>query len=287
MWSAILTEVDCREIARRHLDSAEAWLRRLIDHQLSAAFGANYWDAKTTAGAPVISQRLRKAVAERRRAEPNRYTRNIDATQFDEAIKVVLHPELYGGHFRLALALAYPDGEAEARTFLSRLNDHRNRIAHGRTCSQRDLEQCVCYSNDLADSLKAFFRNQNMARTFNVPTFTRVVDNRGNEFHLSPTPDGQGQFIDVRARGKGELYPGDELVIEAEVDQSFSGYTVQWMTFNGDRGTGPIARLTIEPKHVGVQMDVRFEVVSAEQWHKLLGCDDRLDLRYRVLPPVR
>jgi hypothetical protein len=225
MWSATLTEAERREIARRHLDSAEAWLRRIIDYQLSAAFGANYWDAIMPSGTPVISQRFRKAVAERRAAEPDRYTRNVDATQFDEAADLILHPQLYPDHFRAALTFAYPDGASEARTFLSRLNDHRNRIAHGGTCSGRDLEQCVCYSNDLIDSLKAFFRTQNMARTFNVPTFVRAVDNRGNEFHLSPNADDQGQFIDVRIKGTGDLHPGDELVIEAEVDQSFSGYT--------------------------------------------------------------
>jgi hypothetical protein len=66
----VLTEAERREIARRHLESAEAWLRRVIDYQLSAAFGPNYWDATippTTT--PVINLRLRKAVAERRATE--------------------------------------------------------------------------------------------------------------------------------------------------------------------------------------------------------------------------
>jgi hypothetical protein len=61
-------------------------------------------------------------------------------------------------------------------------------------------------------------------RTFHVPTFVRIVDNKGNEFHLNAQPDGQGQFIDVRSQGKGDLYPGEELVIEVEVDESFAGY---------------------------------------------------------------
>jgi hypothetical protein len=59
------------------------------------------------------------------------------------------------------------------------------------------------------------------------------------------------------------------------------------LTFNGDQGEGPIARFVIEPRHVGINMDIRFEVVSSEPWHKMYGCDDRLDLRYRVLPPPR
>jgi hypothetical protein len=228
-------------------------------------------------------------VAERRATEPTRYSRNIDATQFSETIGIVLHPQLYPVYFRTALATAYPDGENEARTFLSRLNDHRNRMAHGGTCSQRDFEQCVCYANDLVDSIKAFFRDQQMERTFNVPTFSRLVDNRGNEVHLNPTkPNMEMQHFDFRETGKGELYPGDELVIEVEVDESFSDYAVRWMTFNGDNGHGKIMRLPIEPKHVGLYLVIRFEVVSGEQWHKLHGgCDDRLELRYRVLPPVR
>jgi hypothetical protein len=52
-------------------------------------------------------------------------------------------------------------------------------------------------------------------------------------------------------------------------------------------GEGANLDLQILPKHVGEIMDVRFEVTSAEEWHRLFGCDDRLDVRYRVLPPVK
>jgi hypothetical protein len=95
------------------------------------------------------------------------------------------------------------------------------------------------------------------------PTFVRIVDNKGNEFHLNAQRDGQGQFIDVRSQGKGDLYPGEELVIEVEVDESFAGYTVNWMAFNGDSGKGPVAHLPIEQKHInwpscgGVLLDRR------------------------------
>jgi hypothetical protein len=281
-----LSEIERSEIARRHLESAEAWLRRIIDHQLTAAFGAQYWQAMTPPDTPVTPKRIREAAAQRREAEPLRYVREIDATTLDESIDLLLHPRLYRDNFRQLLIDAYPDGPEEARTFLSRLTEHRNRLAHGGACSARCLEQCACYSNDLIDSLKAFFREQNMERTFNVPTFTHITDNKGNKFDLKPKPDDQIQFVDVRATCNGDLYAGDELVVEVEVDESFSGYSIRWLTFNGDRGEGAIARLLIEPRHVGVQMDIRFEVVSGEQWHKLHGgCDDRVDLRYRVLPP--
>jgi hypothetical protein len=75
----------------------------------------------------------------------------------------------------------------------------------------------------------------------------------------------------VRSQGKGDLYPGEELVIE--VDESFAGYTVNWMTFNGDSGKGPVAHLPIEQKHInwpscgGVLLD-RCKLLSyvLQQW---------------------
>jgi hypothetical protein len=112
------------------------------------------------------------------------------------------------------------------------------------------LKQCVCYSNDSSTLSKAFFQEKKVERTFHVSNFVRIVDNKGNEFHLIAQPDGQGQFIDVRSQGKGDLYPGEELVIEVEVDESFARYTVNWMTFNGDSGKGPVAHLSIEQKHI-------------------------------------
>jgi hypothetical protein len=66
---------------------------------------------------------------------------------------------------------------------------------------------------------------------------------------INAQPDGQEQFIDVRSQGKGDLYPGEERVIEVEVDESFAGY-VNWMTFNVDSGKAPVAHLPIEQKHI-------------------------------------
>ncbi len=68
---------------------------------------------------------------------------------------------------------------------------------------------------------QGFFQEKKVERTFHVSNFVRIVDNKGNEFHLIAQPDGQGQFIDVRSQGKGDLYPGEELVIE--VDESSPG----------------------------------------------------------------
>lgn len=279
-----LTEAERKDLARRHLDSAESWLRRIIESKLLPQFGPNYLDE--AGGCKVISKDIRRQISQRFLSDRTRFPRIIDAADLGHAVAIALHPELYSQNFRDALQLAFPEGAPEARTFLGRLEEIRNKIAHGGTCSQRDLERAVCYSNDLIDSIRKYFKERNMERQFNVPTFIRMVDNRGNDFHLTHDAGRHGHFIDIRDRGSGDLYVGDELVIEAEIDPAFTGYRVNWVTFNGDFGESLPVRLRIQMKHVGLQMDVRLQVASPEPWHRLHGgIDDMVDLRYRVLPP--
>lgn len=280
-----MIEGERKDLARRHLDSAESWLRRIIESKLSVQHGPNYLDE--AAGCKVISKDIRRQINQRYLSDRTRFPRLIDAADLGHAIAIALHPELYPQNFRDPLQLAFPEGAAEARTFLNRLEEIRNKLAHGGTCSLRDLERAICYSNDLIDSIKQHFREQNLERQFNVPTFIRVADNRGNEFHLAHDPNRQIHFFDVRQEGKGDLYIGDELVIEAEVDPNFVGYTTDWLTFSGDNGHGLPMRLRIENKHVGIQFIVRINVRSSEAWHRLHGgIDDAVELHYRVLPPT-
>lgn len=282
-----LTEAERRERARRYLDSAESWLRRLIEAKLPNRFGSNYLGLDEAGGCKAISKDIRRQITMRFESDRTRFARVIDAADLGHVITIVLHPELYPANFRDALQIAFPDGPAEARSFLNRLEEIRNKLAHGGTCSDRDHERAVCYSNDLIDSIKQHFKEQNMERQFNVPTFTRVVDNRGNDFHLAHDPGQNMHFVDVRQQGQGDLYVGDELIVEAEVDTNFTGYTIDWMSFSGDSGHGSPMRLIIGMKHVGLQLIIRFNVRSSELWHRLHGgIDDMVELHYRVLPPV-
>lgn len=281
-----LTEAERKDLARRHLDAAESWLRRIIESKLSLQYGPNYLDLDEAGGCNVISKDIRRQINQRYLSDRTRFPRLIDAADLGHAITVALHPELYSQNFRDALQVAFPDGAAEARTFLNRLEEIRNKLAHGGACSDRDLERAVCYSNDVTDSIKLYFREKNMERQFNVPTFVKVVDNRGNDVHLTHNPSHQMHFIDLRQTEKGDLHVGDELVLEAEVDPNFTGYTLDWMSFNGDSGHGSPMRLMIGMKHVGLELILRFNVRSSEPWHRLHGgIDDIVELRYRVLPP--
>jgi hypothetical protein len=183
----------------------------------------------------------------------------------------------------------YPLGREEAKHFLLRLRDIRNGVSHGRGCSARRLEQAICYSNDLIDSLKKHFGQLNMKKTFNVPSIIRFSDNLGNTSYLENVPeDVNSRIIDWRRQGEGNLYPGDTLVAEVEVDPSFrvSEYDVAWHVFRGESGSGSVARVVVQNKHVGEQFELRFRVTSKRDWHRFFGCDDGLGLIYRVLPPV-
>ena len=277
-------ELERKDLARRYLDAAEAWLRRLIDVELTVAYGAGYLADGTAGSCPEIPKKTRERINGRYNSDPSRFPRLIDAAELGDAIKIVLEYTLYRDVFRRALDEAFPEGGAETLTFLNRLEAIRNKLAHGGTCSDRDLERSICYSNDVTDSIKAHFRRESMEREFNVPTFIRVFDNRGNDFHLSPKP--HFQFVDVCTAGKGDLYVGETLSIEAEVDPTFKDFTTSWMTFSGDNDQPMPCTIRLAAKHVGLQFDVRLTVRSSLDWHRLDGgVDDFVDLRYRVLPP--
>jgi hypothetical protein len=286
MTPAALTEAERRDLARRHLDTAEAWLRRLVDQKLTTAFGTEYLAPGDAGTCPLVSKATRKRIADRFDSDRSRFSRTVDAADLGDAISIVLNPELYRAYFRPALISAFPDGPDEARTFLSRLENIRNKLAHGGTCSDRDVERAVCYSNDLIDSIKQHFSEQNMGREFNVPTLIRVVDNKGNDFHLHPSP--RSHDIDVRDQGNGDLQVGDELLIEVEVDPSFSNYSIDWRILStNEAGHGSPMHLQIGPKHVGTVMIAQIKVKSAEEWHRFSDSDDDVILRYRVLPPTK
>lgn len=281
-----MTHNERQEIARRHIDSAEAWLRKIIHHQMSSKYGQNYLG---TIQSGTLNKRIITAVAQKKNEEQGRITRDIDATTLDQAIDVVTHPVLYEELFKKSLKTAYPLGIYEARHFLTQIKDIRNDVSHGRGCSQRQLERSICYSNDLIDSLKDYFRSISMEKEFNVPMIVHYVDCLGNESHMDNVPLDIGQrIIDWRKGHNGILYPGDTLVAEVEIDQSFdpSEYQVRWFIFGFPRQEGSLAQIKIENKHVNEQMEIGFEVISKRDWHRHHGLDDAVRLLFRVRPPL-
>lgn len=268
---------------RRYVDSAEAWLRRLVHLALIDKFGADY----ITGGSGRWKKSLVDHVSTKKREAPEKYQREVDGTTLEQLIDIVCHPQAWL-LFKDGLIEAYPDGVAEARTFLDRIRSIRNDVSHGRQCSVRQLERAICYSNDIADSVKSYFEALNMTREFNVPTFVTCNDNVGNSEQISP--GAYYRAIDLSGANKKRLYPGDILVAEMEVDPSFegAGYDVEWClkTQPGARGSGKLARIEITTKHVGERLELQFKLKTKKDWHRDSGgYDDLVDLYYKVLPP--
>jgi hypothetical protein len=268
------------EIARRYTVSAEAWLRKLVHDELFSRDGPEYITAGDWNAA------LKRYVAAKCHGVPGKYTRQIDATTFDQLIDMTCNP-YHWPKWSDALREAYPDGVEEARTFLRRLRDIRNDVSHGPICSSRQLEQAVCYTNDLADSIKAHFRKKGMDREFNVPTFVSCSDNVGNIGYLPPGP--HYRIVNFSTGLSRALFPGDTLIAEVEVDPSFdeSGYDVTWwVKTSTDKGVGTKTIINIETRHVGERMELQFKLITHLEWHRGNACDDVLDLHYKVLPPL-
>jgi len=90
-----LNELERKDLARRHLDAAEAWLRRLIDAELTAARGSDYLADGAAGTCPEISKKTRERINGRYSGNPSRFPRLIDATDLGDAIKIVLKHDLY------------------------------------------------------------------------------------------------------------------------------------------------------------------------------------------------
>lgn len=265
-------------IARRYCENAESWLRKLVHAELHRRDGPTY----ITDGA--WNNKIKKQVAANIKENRNKYSREVDATTFGQLVDMVCNPE-HWPKWKDALRDLYPHGAAEARTFLCRLQSIRNDVSHGQLCSARQLEQAICYSNDLADSIKAYFRRIGLSREFDVPTFVRCYDNQGNSEDL--IPGHHFRTVNFSMDGRRLLYPGEILVAEVEVDPSFEAVdydVIWWVKTAVEKGHGTVAKIRIENRHVGDRMELQFKLTTKREWHRGNRYDDALDIFYKVLP---
>lgn len=285
-----MTLEEIRLACRSRIETLEMWLRRLIDDELSCAHGSGYFEHIDQKGNRLISQKIVDKLDERVRTNERRFARKIDATLLEEATDIVCNPTLYK-YFRPALAHAFPLGHEEARIFLRRLHDPRNRLSHGNAISIRQAEQVICYTNDTIDSMKKYYREKGMVQEFNVPRFSRLSDSFGNVTY------GGQPFVNATGAGllrfdedeRFFLRPGDRLVLEVEVDATFdqNDYEIFWIADGVQRQSGPKFSIDIAARHVGLQFSIFCTLRSHKEWHRLAGGrDDSWTVQYRVLPPI-
>lgn len=285
-----LIEKDLRDHCKRAIEALEQWMRRLIDQKLTESYGANYLDATRPNGDRVINKSIATTLAARMAQEPDRYPTLISAALLEDEISLLCNPELYKEHFIDALKGAFPLGNEEARTFLERLIPSRNALSHANTISVHDAYRVLCYSHDVIQSIKDYYKAVNMGREFNVPTIIRVTDSLGHDRPLSDPNRTAAAALDFSRDDKHVLRCGDTLSIEIEVDPTFdaSTYEIKWQIANTNNPTvqhGPKFVLPLEEHHVAARFSVVCHVTSNAKWHKLGTHDDQIDIDYCVLPP--
>ncbi len=283
-----LTDNELRNLCKEKLESLENWLRRLIDEIPTAEYG-DYFSYSDSAG-NLINNDILNSLKNRMGKNPSRYQRKIDAVLLDDTISIICNRKLYA-LFKPALEGAFPYGADEARTFLNRLIDPRNQLAHANSISQRQAEQVICYSNDVIESMKTYYAKMGMQQDYNVPLILKVTDSFGNTFFRDQLSNGDEAELAKVLSHKSQFFlrPGDLLTVEVEVDPAFNpnSYKINWHV-NGiieDDFDRSKAVVKITNQHVAQSCCVYCCVTSNKEWHRMSqGCDDILLLYYRVLP---
>lgn len=288
-----MKDSEARNLCREKIESLEHWLRRLIDDQLSKDYG-DYFNHTDEHGNRIIKSILSQKVEERLSKEPSRYPRKIDGILLEDAVDIICNPKLYNAHFKPALQLAFPEGHIEARTFLARILTPRNNLSHANPVSARQIEQVFCYTNDITDSIKEFYRVTGMQQSYNVPQILKVRDSFGGVFtrsQCSSIHDG-GICIDYLADDTKYLRPGDSVSFEVEVDPSFDSaqYTLTWNSTKQWAETPSVGNrlsFSISNTQVGQMFDIQCSLVAKQDWHRMhMGADDFLMIYLKILPPI-
>jgi hypothetical protein len=287
-----LTERDLRDACRARLEMLELWLRGLIHEKFEEIYSNDILNAKNAAGDFVLKKALRAHIEEHLRDRPGRYKRAVDAALLDDLITIICKPDTYKSCFASALAVAFPLGNEEARSFLNRLLVPRNLLSHANPISIRQAEQVICYSNDIVYSLRDFYAMIGKADTYNAPRILRMWDSFGHIEHAQAAHAALSHKFDYSDDPASYLRPGDTLTIEIEVDPSFSleGLIVKWSPIiHGDDQQGERLLKFVLPivnRHVGRELQIDIKILSHQDWHRHQLWDDLWRVIYRVLPPM-
>jgi hypothetical protein len=282
---------EIRSVCKLRLESLEQWLRRLVNETLIEAYGSQFISALHSNGEQVIPEELAGLVIDRQLKDVERYPRPVDAMMLSEVVGVICQKRLFDRHFREALSLAFPNGRKEALTFLQRLVPIRNKLAHAGAIGVREAEQVMCYSGDVIDSLKQYYRNMGAGMEYDAPLILSVADSFGKIYmrnQFANLFDG-GICMSFKDKPENYLRPGEKLCIEVNVDESYGADTYDVLWFFNRKNTpavqGRRLELIVTSAHIGLQFDVMCKVTASREWHRMAsGMDDLLHLYYKVLP---
>lgn len=283
------SEEEIRSLCRVNIEAFEKWARTIIDSELTKNLGVNYFDLELAPNVPVVKKSIRDKTAQMMRSNPQRFHRKIDTLFLDEIIYLLCRNDLYKIFFKDFLDLIYPDGNAEARTYLNRLVPIRNCLSHSNPISIRDAERCICYTNDFIDGVKQYFYDKGEERVFNTPNAIKLNDSLGNEFQLNK--DTMFESICINRTGTTQLHQfhlGERYSAWLTLDPSFTPeqYTIEWHIECG-RHLGNDSRLDIEIAEdmIRERCPIYCTIKSTKSWHRYRGYDQQFAIVFQVLPP--
>ena len=283
------SEEEIRSLCRVNIEAFEKWARTIIDSELTKNLGVNYFDLELAPNVPVVKKSIRDKTAQMMRSNPQRFHRKIDTLFLDEIIYLLCRNDLYKRFFKDFLDLIYPDGNAEARTYLNRLVPIRNCLSHSNPISIRDAERCICYTNDFIDGVKQYFYDKGEERVFNTPNAIKLNDSLGNEFQLNK--DTMFESICINRTGTTQLHQfhlGERYSAWLTLDPSFTPeqYTIEWHIECG-RHLGNDSRLHIEIAEdmIRERCPIYCTIKSTKSWHRYRGYDQQFAIVFQVLPP--
>jgi len=277
---------ELRLACRQKLETCELWLRRLIHDELLMRYGSTYFEQGKQNNNHLFRTEIRKHAIEMMRRNSGRYGREVDTLLLEHVIDTICKHDLYQSCFSAALRHAYPDGEIEARTFLSRLVPLRNALSHANPIAVYHAERVLCYCDDVIESLKQYYKDKNMNQEYNAPVFTRFSDSFGHsEIPTKTDPSYYDYSREISMR------PGDSVRLEVAIDSSFdpTNYTIEWAACNisnGETGTGSSFVVNITNRHVGESFVIQAILKTGRDWHRHGNFDARMVIIYKVLPPV-
>lgn len=283
------SEEEIRSLCRVNIEAFEKWARTIIDSELTKNLGVNYFDLELAPNVPVVKKSIRDKTAQMMISNPQRFHRKIDTLFLDEIIYLLCRNDLYKRFFKDFLDLIYPDGNAEARTYLNRLVPIRNCLSHSNPISIRDAERCICYTNDFIDGVKQYFYDKGEERVFNTPNAIKLNDSLGNEFQLNK--DTMFESICINRTGTTQLHQfhlGERYSAWLTLDPSFTPeqYTIEWHIECG-RHLGNDSRLDIEIAEdmIRERCPIYCTIKSTKSWHRYRGYDQQFAIVFQVLPP--
>lgn len=277
---------EIRNISKKNFESLEIWLRNIIDYQLSKNYGNDYFNHIHENQNRLIKKKIVENSENKLRFEPDRYKRLIDTTFFDDIIEIICNPTLYNENFKEPLNDVFPVGREQAKFTLEKIKEVRNYLSHSNHINNRQSEQLNCYSKDIIDSIKLFYKKMNLEKEYNVPSIINFSDSFGNVLFANQY---ENSFIDL---SKTDIYVGDSISMEVKIDESFNeeDYEIKWLFKNGESifdlkdTRGKQLTIILENKNINENFIIECYVKSKEDWHRYGKHDDILKIRYKIKP---